>query len=77
METITSNMTVEYVLEKWPETAAVFNHDLKTACVGCPIAPFDTLADVARIYNLDLSNVMTLLQNAAVEWEARKQKSEV
>jgi hybrid cluster-associated redox disulfide protein len=65
MEMMTSDMTVEYILEKWPETAAVFNHDLKTACVGCPIAPFDTLADVARIYELDLSNVMALLQHAS------------
>lgn len=65
MQKITSDMTVEYVLAKWPETAAVFNHDLKTACVGCPIAPFDTLGDVARIYELNISKILTLLQNAS------------
>lgn len=63
MDTITSDMTVEYVLEKWPETAAIFNHDLKTACVGCPMAPFDTLDDVARIYNFDINEIVSLLQN--------------
>lgn len=63
MDTITSDMTVEYVLEKWPETATVFNHDLKTACVGCPMAPFDTLDDVARIYNFDINEILSLLHN--------------
>lgn len=64
MEKITSDLTVEFVLEKWPETAAVFNHNLKTACVGCPIAPFDTLEDVGRIYSIDLNHILTLMEVA-------------
>jgi hybrid cluster-associated redox disulfide protein len=48
-----SNMTVAEVLEKWPETIAVFQ-EFKTACVGCAMAPFDTMADVARIYKMEL-----------------------
>jgi hybrid cluster-associated redox disulfide protein len=63
MNTITSQMTVEYVLEHWPETAVVFTQDLKTACVGCPIAPFDTLEDIARIYDLDLDDILILLRD--------------
>jgi hybrid cluster-associated redox disulfide protein len=62
---ITADMSVEYILENWPETAFVFNQDLKTACVGCPIAPFDTLEDVARIYNFDLDHILALMQEAA------------
>lgn len=67
MEKITADMTVEYILENWPETAPVFNQDLKTACVGCPIAPFDTLEDVARIYEMDLNHILSLMQEAVGE----------
>jgi hybrid cluster-associated redox disulfide protein len=69
VEKIVTSMTVEYVLGKWPETAAVFNQDLKTACVGCPIAPFDTLEDVAGIYGFELNQVLSLLRNAAEQPE--------
>lgn len=65
MEEINSQMTVEYILGKWPETAVVFTQDLKTACVGCPIAPFDTLVDIARIYDLDLNDILSRLQAVA------------
>jgi len=60
----TDEMTVAEVLEKWPGTVSVFQ-ELKTACVGCAMAPYDTLADVARIYDMDLSGIMIALQDAA------------
>ena len=56
----TSTMTVAEVLEMWPETVSVFQ-EFKTACVGCSMAPFDTMADVARIYDLDLSKILEAL----------------
>lgn len=59
----TQDMTVAEVLEAWPETVRVFQ-SLKTACVGCVMAPFDTLADVARIYELELATVMEALHQA-------------
>ena len=59
----TQDMTVAEVLETWPETVAVFQ-DLKVACVGCVMAPFDTLADVARIYEMDLVTIMDALRQA-------------
>lgn len=55
-----SNMTVAEVLEKWPETFTVFQ-EFKTACVGCVMAPFDTIDDVARIYEMDLSVLIEAL----------------
>ncbi len=67
MDEITSDMSVEYILENWPETAVVFTQDLKTACVGCPIAPFDTLYDVAEIYEFDLNYILGRLQNVIIE----------
>lgn len=48
---IIASMTVADVLSRWPETAEVFNrHNM--ACVGCPVAPFYTIAEAAAKYNL-------------------------
>ena len=57
------SLTVDVVLEQWPETAPVFQ-EFKTACVGCAMARFDTIDDVVRIYNLDLRRFMKALQTA-------------
>src|SRR5690606_41085923 len=46
----------------WPETVAVFQA-YKTACVGCAMASFDTIEDVARIYRLDLDDFMQALRD--------------
>lgn len=56
-----ADMVVSEVLENWPQTARVFN-DFKTACVGCAMSPFDTLADVAAIYEFDLERFMSALR---------------
>jgi hybrid cluster-associated redox disulfide protein len=66
--TITADLTVTEVLERWPQTISVF-HRYRTACVGCPIAPFDTLADVARIYNLDLPQFLNAFQQTIAQTE--------
>jgi hybrid cluster-associated redox disulfide protein len=68
-----NDMTVAEVLEKWPETVSVFQ-ELKTACVGCAMAPFDTMADVAQIYEIEISTLMTALQQFIVE-DARPPES--
>lgn len=60
----TGEMTVDQVLETWPQTVAVFQA-YKTACVGCTMAPFDTLADVALIYKLNLADFLLSLEQAA------------
>ena len=56
----THDMTVSEVLEQWPEAVVVFQ-EFKTACVGCSMAPFDTMADVAREYGLALPEIMAAL----------------
>jgi hybrid cluster-associated redox disulfide protein len=56
-------MTVAEVLERWPQTVSVFQ-EFKTACVGCSMAPFDTMVDVAREYNLEISEIMEALGRA-------------
>jgi hybrid cluster-associated redox disulfide protein len=57
------DMTVAEVLEQWPVTVSVFQ-EFKTACVGCVMAPFDTMVDVAQTYELDLNQVMEALSLA-------------
>lgn len=58
---LTSNLTVAEVLARWPQTAPVFLRH-RMACVGCPMAPFETLTDVAAIYGLHLSHFLAELQ---------------
>ena len=59
---LTADMTGDTVLHHWPETVAVFQA-YKTACVGCAMASFDTIEDVARIYRLDLDDFMQALRD--------------
>jgi hybrid cluster-associated redox disulfide protein len=54
---LTANLTVAEVMDCWPETIPVFFR-YRMACVGCSIAPFGTLAEVAAIYRLDLECFM-------------------
>ena len=61
--TVKGEMTVAEVLELWPETVPVFQR-LKTDCVGCAMAPFDSLKDVAMIYELELANMLEALTTA-------------
>jgi hybrid cluster-associated redox disulfide protein len=62
----TGDMPVAEVLERWPETVPVFQV-FKMACVGCAMAPFDTMADAARIYELDLSLLMEAVNQSLGE----------
>lgn len=43
--------TVGDVLRRWPRVAAVFVRH-RMACVGCAMAPFETLAEAAAAYRL-------------------------
>jgi hybrid cluster-associated redox disulfide protein len=63
---LNSQMTVEEVLEMWPQTAPVFNR-YKSACVGCALAPFCTVDDVAATYHFDLNTLMDELHTAATQ----------
>lgn len=63
-DTVTTDMFVADVLERWPQTAKIFQQ-FKTACVGCAMAPFDTIADVVRIYELDGQRFLGALRQAA------------
>jgi hybrid cluster-associated redox disulfide protein len=49
-----ADLIVADVLARWPQTIPVFTHH-RMGCVGCAMAPFETLAEVAAIYELDLN----------------------
>ncbi len=55
-------MTVEEVLETWPETAVVFQ-DYATACIGCDLGAFCTLNEAANEYQID---PLVLLQDLQI-----------
>lgn len=43
--------TVADLLSRYPQAAAVFSR-FRMACVGCTMAPFETLAEAAAAYQL-------------------------
>jgi hybrid cluster-associated redox disulfide protein len=57
---LAAGLTVAEVLTRWPQTIPIFLR-YRMICVGCPIAPFETLAEVAAIYDLDLNRFLSEL----------------
>jgi hybrid cluster-associated redox disulfide protein len=53
--------TVEEVLERFPNTYAVFMKR-KTKCIGCFLQKFCTLQDVAETYQLSLTELLRDLE---------------
>ena len=56
-----ADLTVAEVMARWPQTIPVFIRH-RMACVGCTIAPFETLIEVADIYQLELDSFLQELQ---------------
>ncbi|HXF62129.1 MAG TPA: DUF1858 domain-containing protein [Caldilineaceae bacterium] len=63
---VEGGLTVAEVLSQWPATIPVFLR-YHTACVGCVMARFETLDEVAAIYGLDQSQFVAELRRAATE----------
>jgi hybrid cluster-associated redox disulfide protein len=61
LNTVTADLSVSDVMERWPATIAVFQA-YRMACVGCFMAPFDTLAEAAHNYRLDVDQLVRALQ---------------
>jgi hybrid cluster-associated redox disulfide protein len=60
-DTFQAHMTVEAVLQKWPETWAVFKAQ-RTDCIGCFMQRFCTLQEVAETYQLPLESLLNELR---------------
>lgn len=50
-------MTVNEIMKRWPTTIRLFI-DRRLLCVGCPIAPFHYLADVAAEHGVDQTELV-------------------
>lgn len=60
---VEAHLTVDDVMRRWPQTLPVFVR-LKLNCVGCDMAPFETLAEVAETYQLPLTDLLMQLNQA-------------
>ena len=59
----TLDLIVADVLQEWPQVIPVFlGHNL--GCIGCAMAGFDTLQDIARIYQLPADQLLEELEKA-------------
>ncbi len=65
------DLTVAEVLAHWPQTIPTFIRH-RMGCVGCAIAPFETLAEVAAIYGLNLEYFLGELQEGIEEGDGDK-----
>ena len=57
--------TISEILKKYPETCQVFI-ERKTLCVGCYLARFCDLKDVAQAYSLEIETLVYEIQKAAI-----------
>jgi len=53
---LSPTLTVAELFRQWPQSPKVFLRH-RFACIGCLMAPFDTLTDVARNYQVDLDEL--------------------
>jgi hybrid cluster-associated redox disulfide protein len=60
-QTLFNHLTIAEVMQRWPTTIPVFIRHCQ-ACVGCPFAPFETLAEIPPIYGLRLDDFRRELQ---------------
>lgn len=67
------DLPLDALFRAWPAVARVFLRH-RTACVGCPIAPFHTVVDTCREYRLDEAAFRAELR-AAIAASARRRRS--
>ncbi len=58
---LTADLTVNEVQALWPQTVAVFR-DYAAACVGCDLAAFCTITEVAQEYKIEVGYLLAELQ---------------
>jgi len=58
------HLTVEEVLQRWPQVFSVFMKN-KTKCPGCFMQHFCTLKDVAETYQLSSKKLLEEIENVS------------
>ncbi len=53
--------TVAEVIDRCPQAASVFTR-FRMACVGCPMAPFETLGEAVAVYRIDSQEFLHALR---------------
>ena len=64
-DTITEDMNIKEVIDKYPETLSVFAK-YNIGCIGCVAAPFEKLNDIAAVHGVDVKTFVKDL-NAAIQ----------
>ncbi len=59
-----SHHTVSEVMQRWPQTIALFLQH-RTACPGCPVGAFHTVAQAALEYRIPLRTFLADLRDSA------------
>lgn len=62
---ISQSWTVFEILQKHPESSRIFI-EKRTLCLGCYMARFCSLKDVAQVYSLEAEKLVQEIQQAAV-----------
>lgn len=60
---ITEDMTIQDVIDKYPETVAVFAR-YNIGCIGCPAASFEKVKDIAMVHGTDVKAIVKDLNEA-------------
>ena len=60
-QALSSHLTAAEVMQRWPATVPVFIRYC-AACVGCPFAPFETLAEIPESCGVRLDDFVRELQ---------------
>ncbi len=63
--------TIAIVLERWPYTAEVFKRLGMADCLGCAMAPFESVAEASATFGLDAQLVLSELRQAVMQEEPR------
>ena len=62
-DSLLTEMTIEDILKKWPQTAKTFSR-YSSSCIGCAIAPFCKIEDAVNYYELPKDEFMDALHRA-------------
>lgn len=64
------DQTVQEVLSEWPETQRAFRA-LKTSCIGCWLARFCSMQDVAEAYRIPAEVLLGEMDETILEFQTK------
>ena len=58
---VSADMLMETAFRTWPQIISVFL-EKKLSCPGCPMNRFETLAEAAEVYHLDIESFLQAIR---------------